>query len=845
MQRTTSSRAQRQMRTFSQVSSEASSGVHDHAEGTFRRAALGADVDTRPSLHHLCKRPANRSRASSERLDGVTRPELDYVAATIRLRPPRLAVLVPELPRWEQAVLFALARCEQRWGGAGAILIPCQSDVDFGLWIRLSVAFDPDHVLMLHRTLGEQFVLDPGTARPTIDGLPATDEQLPMLAGHRFPPAPIEQQAVMRIAHAASPFWSRLLDDGDQEPHLQLRYLDESGSRDLPVSETDSGPGTAGAAWTLVDKEADTEVTARVWLASRIGPSAARRWLDSKEFDAEALTAFAAEALELTKYNPWGEPGLWGSCTLGINTLLPWTGRDKRWVVVGDTRDDFLLAHALSRSAHDAFWIPASWVGKDSLGRSAARTIASTALTRTSGEPLRVASASLGAATARTMLVELLGGWIGDDDRIKEMSLEQVPERGSYTLVAIQQEHERSLALAVHVSNVGDRALVTRLPAQVPADLSVHSVAPHGWIIDVEASGWNIPRARSLPASNLQLNEVWRERVRDGRDGLSVMAASFGFVHAGASVQSGTAQPKLTFPGLETWSKSLAGRAGFELRRSDAGYQADLVAKLAGTRRALGDLLKGRAAFFDAFLTNADRSSDRYPDDMGCVIRGDGYPRFEYLRDVASKTDESTTRKLLDDLALRGMVSRGLIVRCLLCSHVQHTTKLDAVACGSCARCSEPLKLTRESWKHPIAEPHWYYDLHPLVRRVLRAHGDVPLLAEARLREQRGQLEGVSEFELVRDGVTLEIDLLCADQERVVVGEAKLDAKVRNAELRKKTQSLIVAAEVFKADEVLFASASETQWSADQQTLVANLIRAHTWPRGRAPELAFMSDLRD
>ena len=31
----------------------------------------------------------------------MTRPGLDYVAATVRLRAPRLAVVVPELPRWE------------------------------------------------------------------------------------------------------------------------------------------------------------------------------------------------------------------------------------------------------------------------------------------------------------------------------------------------------------------------------------------------------------------------------------------------------------------------------------------------------------------------------------------------------------------------------------------------------------------------------------------------------------------------------------------------------------------------------------------------------------------------
>lgn len=771
----------------------------------------------------------------------MTLAQLDYVAATVRLRPPRFAVVLPASPVWHRSVLFALARCEQRWGGPGALLIPSRSEVDRAVWSRLSVAFDPDHVLMLRRTFGEQMLLDPDTPWPTIDGQAATDEQKVMLASYRLHPVPVEQQAVRRLAEASSPFWSRLQDDDEREAHLQLSFLDEAGSRDLPVSPEGVQIGTE--VWASLEGADAIDESARVWLSSRLGPTVATQQLNANDLDAEVLASLVSQALDITKYNPWGEPGLWGSSTTGTTTLLPWTARDKRWIVVGDTSDDCLLAHSLARTAHDAIWLPASWAAEGSLGRSAARTIVSAALAHATGEPLRVVSASMSASAARALIIELLGGWISKDDRIEERSLEDVPEPGSYTLVAIQQDYERSLALPVHVSDQGDRTLVTRLPAQVPSDLSLHQLAPHGWVIDVEAADWNIPRARSLPASNLEQEEVWRERVRDARDGLSVMSASFGFVPAGASVEAATAQPKLTFPGLETWARSLARVAGFELRRSDAGHQAELLAKLAGTRRALGELLAGRAPFFEAFLSDTDKSSQRYPEDLGCVIRGDGYPRFEFLQGVL-QAEPQWTRDFLDDLTTRGLVSRGLILRCLLCSHVQHATSVDASGCGPCARCSANLTLRQASWKQPVAEPHWYYDLHPLLRRVLREHGDVPLLAETRLREQRRQLQGAAEFELVRDGRPIEIDLLCVDREQVVVGEAKLDAAITNAELRKKTSALMTAARVLKADELLFASATDTEWGSGQQQMVRDLIETGQWQRGRVPKVTFMSGLR-
>jgi hypothetical protein len=294
----------------------------------------------------------------------------------------------------------------------------------------------------------------------------------------------------------------------------------------------------------------------------------------------------------------------------------------------------------------------------------------------------------------------------------------------------------------------------------------------------------------------------------------------------------------------------MARSSQLELRVSEAGRLATVAAQLWGERGSLARDLNEFFPLFMAFASTASRSSDRYPDGDGVVIRRDGphgFPTFPALnRAIAGITSASQQpRAVVDRLVELGAMRRGLILACPECALVQFTRPQSVDFAATCSRCGGQVRLNQVSWRSPADEPNWFYDLHPVLRRLLHDNGDVPLLAEAYLSRRVRRLTGVPEFELHGpSGLDCEIDLLCASEDTVIVGEAKTTPSIPPDQQKKKIRALVLAARTFRADEVVLAAGAEGDWDSTLVEKLSIALERDSRPHGSTPSIRLLSGLR-
>jgi hypothetical protein len=164
---------------------------------------------------------------------------------------------------------------------------------------------------------------------------------------------------------------------------------------------------------------------------------------------------------------------------------------------------------------------------------------------------------------------------------------------------------------------------------------------------------------------------------------------------------------------------------------------------------------------------------------------------------------------------------------------------------NTCARCGVGSQLVQERWRHPHAEPTWFYDLHPAVRQLFEHHGDVPLLLSHHLRTKSRQFFDTAEFEITdpTSSLAAETDLLALSDGRVAVAEAKsIDTLGNGAARRRAVDKKLLLAETLHADEIILAT-TRPAWKKPTINALAAGIRQHTWPTARVPKLRVIARL--
>lgn len=776
---------------------------------------------------------------------GPDHNRLDYVAATVTLRAPRIAVVIPDRPEWHRWVIHVLEQCGNVWGGAGFVLIPHTNGEVHPLWLQLARAYDPDHVVTAEAPIPDLAECFPEEFLVRLDGrILAPQEVREKFPNERRVLSAHDEQARESVAAACTPF----LRPSGATHHAQTR-LPFTMQRGAEAVTEDTGPRLDLGM--DIDK-GDLEVAA-AWLASSKGVAPAG--YDDGAAPSDRLTS-AQPPVHRWAATPWQEGGWdsgvgWQPSLRGLTRLLYWPARDVGWLIVGDTLADFALAHYLSRMFHFAQWIPAAWLHVDSPFRSAARSIAHQAsYFKYQGNAFLV-SLSEDLQTLPDRVKQAEGIFVHDEPAWQTDPGLQIAATTGGGFLACKDDFARDMALPVRVSRDGDRTLVTRLPPQVPQTAEVLQHPEVEWVTDVSFADHNMPRGRGFPPKTLETGDSqWREQVRSGRDGLAVASQSMGWVSAGAPLHQRIARPILAAPSLRTWASEMARTSGVKFETSDAGQVAAVVTRLSGSRKVLADDLWAYREMFSEFLVHkaSQKTDERYPEHDGCVIKQEGFLTWDAARRSvpATSVPDDDLRTDLDRLVTSGVLRRGLIMRCPDCSEVQFTAPENPDFSSTCSRCRANIALVQSNWHRPVHEPRWHYDLHPVMRRLVRDHGDVPLLAERHLRTEHARLEGLPEFNLrgkIGQGSPLEIDLLAATEDLVIVLEAKTRPSIRGKDLSKKAEGLAKAARMFQADEVILAAGETGMWQPEHRQALEQALDREEWDGGKAPRTRLLSGL--
>jgi hypothetical protein len=208
-------------------------------------------------------------------------------------------------------------------------------------------------------------------------------------------------------------------------------------------------------------------------------------------------------------------------------------------------------------------------------------------------------------------------------------------------------------------------------------------------------------------------------------------------------------------------------------------------------------------------------------------------------------------RQTLDDLILRGVIRRGLVLRCSACRNLGFTEVGALANTNACTRCGNATPLRLEAWRQPVFDPEWHYELHPIVRDLVRENGHAPLWLAHHLRQGARTYCDVSETNLFCGDSCrpiAEADLVAHVDGRLLTAEVKTTDELDTTRDKRKAaaRKRLMWARLVNADEIVLATTMPTwqQSSIDiMRTALQAAAKADVWLPGGAPVLRLVHNL--
>ncbi len=493
-------------------------------------------------------------------------------------------------------------------------------------------------------------------------------------------------------------------------------------------------------------------------------------------------------------------------------------------------------------------WTPLKLLREDSrIGRAAKRAVHQLWWrARASGRPVLVVSVSEPSDVVIRVVTEIedslgpavnINGTPVRQEYLRAATFDQLTEQPAGCFLADERSFDLHRSVPVR-QTAGEVLLLTPIPL-LPAPAAVEHFGENmAWCIDVVVPGHQPPARTAMPSALLQhtTGPFPGAVVRATRHGLSYSSRNVGgYVPGGASPDVRLAQPLLRLPSAEQIFNALAAKHDATVERSEAGRRAATAIGLWGSPEAIAADLAGEVRqLLDAFIPPRNAQGDY---GNGYEIRGDGYLT---LRDVAQvlDADEFQACQVLDRLLITKVLRRGFLLYCERCwSQAFYPVGTVGGDGFTCVRCGYPSRLARDRWKKNEPEPAWNYALDQVVRDLLDQHGDIPLLAAARLATGKHSVLWAPELLINVDAKTKELDLCLILDSEIVVGEAKFKSRLKTADrgTAREARRLVQAAHLLSADKIVLATA-EAAWARSVTTAVEGAI-ATEWQIGPRPKV--------
>lgn len=766
---------------------------------------------------------------------------IEFLPATLALRPPRVALLFADDERWRDWAMRALSVSSHYWGGGGFLLVPYARATGKPpeVFAEIVKAYDPDHVAVVRVSAADFESWYPGAIG--IDGVDEV-ERLQLIADHTDELVdPLAETARQTVASWCSPLRS-VWQEASERALEEVTELGEPASTDfrptLPLSQHRGGSARASEHW-----------------RSNAGLAWASRFGVGLSGDERTEPEPATLAIHL-RWNARVAPredvrALQGSewCREDPSVIRVTRGyvRDQTAIVLGDGAHDFALALAYDRLLGHGIWLPVSELENVELFQGELRNAYFDAAFSSNQRAERVV------LTSATLESDVLKEWsdrLGEprysfqkrpaEDRV----VRRAPKLSDGNAQLVLEEHlSASTVLPALIEVDGCRIAQTQIEVPIPAQsiASAPQSKPPFWYVDVSFANDPAPSGRDpsptvLMASDSPFPAVM---IRRSRGGVSYNAYSMGFVPSGAMLSSRIGKPRLRRLSLRAWVAAMLAHEGLDVRLSSPGRHAELVAERLGSRRALLELMAGgHLPMLREFRAVEKRPKERVASKVFLGL--EPYLSFDEIAKFYSSEDEALD--IIDVLVSAGLMRRGLILDCAICDR---TSYIDVDQLGNqyvCTACKTTNPLESKRWRRG-SEPRWYYDLFATLRDLVQTNGELPLLAADRLMRGSRRYFDTAEIELFqRSGSksVAELDLVANVDDQVVIVEAKVAGAFPSAAARRaQAAKLMQAARLLRADRVVLATARSSWKPAD----VAELNRLAKAMGALGPRVEVMTDL--
>ncbi|MBN9178001.1 MAG: hypothetical protein J0I43_11630 [Microbacterium sp.] len=772
--------------------------------------------------------------------------EVDFISASVALRPPRIAILVADDEHWRDWVMTALTIASGYWGGGSWILVPfdIRSSRPASEFAEIVRAYDPDHVVSidLHWQLFEEWY--PGHIR--INGVADDVERRRMIANHHQHTTVRESdEARDEVVSWCSPMRSvRFRDDParqrEQLTRLRARDLNAHFNRGLAPSPPPADPLQARlAASSGWRSDFGLMAAMRVGVAQSESATGARPeptaddlgWLIRSVDDAPASLIWNSTTIE-TKASAGLE-----NWFLADQRLLQVSNgyiEDRAAVVIGDTAIDFALAVAYDRLVGSGIWLPRALIDDGEAFRDQVQRATWMLATdlEGGGAHMSVSSSSeptlyLNKVAPRIVDSPLPPGLQSVRDRREETVRVGPPIiDGGYLEYVVDEHIGASKSIPVRTNENGSSEAISGLETPTPSELlyPLNSGWVPYWYVDIAWFGDKMPRGRDIPAHALVADEgpLPSVSLRASRESVTIDPHSMGLVMAGSFLPGRIGRPRLRGLSMMAWVEAMAGPEGLGVRLSRPGRQAELIRRRLGSRAALLDLMTPEnVGMLRAFIPREKGpTSDERKADPETVVLDDLDPflTFEAMRTLFGGDADATT-SLVDRLTVSRLLRRGLILDCTECGRPSFVDADRVAQVYECSRCAAMNALVSARWKEKRSEPRWFYNLYAAFRELLGANGDTVLLGAAALRgSSRSYIDSPElEFYELQTGRTVaEIDVIASVNREVVLVEGKSNGKFNGKANREDhAEKMLQVAKALRANRIVFATTMEAWSSTD------------------------------
>ena len=307
---------------------------------------------------------------------------ISFVRASIFLRPPRVAVVVPSDQRWRDWAMEAMFTASNTWGGVGFILVPYNvttGDVP-EIFAPLVRAYDPDHVvnLVLPTTMYDQIY--PGVIR--VSGNPDPEDRRRLLEATPWPVINDEQakKARERVAKWCSPMRVSRTPNSKKAPSEQLRTIHNPAENSRSSNVLRLAPQRQGIATLSASRHwrSDAALFAAVRLGVVDDPQRSENlqdcltWLVAPDYSPAPSTLHTGGAVKDKKAEPHRVAHFLGSQRL--SSIRRGHSDAGAVIVYGDTFEDLCLAIIYDRMLGQSVWLTAAAMQQQSPERKSLRS---------------------------------------------------------------------------------------------------------------------------------------------------------------------------------------------------------------------------------------------------------------------------------------------------------------------------------------------------------------------------------------------------------------------------------------------------------------------------------------